>query len=51
MKDVFERVIELASRLPDAEESTQYGTPAFKVRKKMFVRVHEMGDVLVGLRL
>jgi hypothetical protein len=37
----------LAEALPAAAESTHYGTPAFKVRKKMFVRLHELGDVLV----
>jgi hypothetical protein len=50
VKDVFDRVRELAEKLPEAEESTHYGTPAFKVRKKMFVRLHELGDVLVVRR-
>ena len=48
MKDIFDRVRELAAVLPEAEESTHYGTSAFKVRGKMFARLHDkMGDVLV----
>lgn len=33
--------------LPAVEESTSYGTPAFKVRKKLFARLREEGDILV----
>jgi len=40
-------VQKLALRLPEAEESTSYGTPAFKVRGKLFVRLREEGDVIV----
>ena len=29
----------IALRLPGAEEGTSYGTPAFKVRKKLFARL------------
>jgi len=47
MQDVFDRVREVVADFPEAEESTHYGTPAFKVRKKMFCRLHELGDVLV----
>jgi hypothetical protein len=43
----FEDVRELALELPETEESTSYGTPAFKVRKKLFARMREEGDVLV----
>ncbi len=35
------------TRVPEAKETTSYGTPAFKVRKKMFARMREEGDVLV----
>jgi hypothetical protein len=35
----FEQVREFALTLPDAEERTSYGTPAFFVRKKLFVRL------------
>lgn len=48
MKDIFDRVREVATDLPEAEESTWYGTAAFKVRGKAFVRIHDkMGDVIV----
>src|SRR6202011_4387347 len=43
----FETVRELALALPEVEESTSYGTPAFKVRRKMFVRLREEGVVVV----
>lgn len=33
--------------LPDVEEGTSYGTPAFRVRKKFFVRLREDGDTIV----
>jgi hypothetical protein len=37
----------LARRLPGAEEGTSYGTPAFKVRKKLFARLRPEGRDLV----
>ena len=37
----------LALSLPSVEESTSYGTPAFKVRGKLFVRLKEDGDSIV----
>jgi hypothetical protein len=43
----FEDVRALVVDLPGAEEGTSYGTPAFKVRKKLFARLREEGDVLV----
>jgi hypothetical protein len=43
----WETVRELAQKLPAAEESTSYGTPAFKVRGKLFVRLHQDGDSVV----
>jgi hypothetical protein len=43
----FEDVRALAIDLPGAEESTSFGTPAFKVRKKLFARLREEGEVLV----
>lgn len=43
----FETVRQLALALPGAEEGTSYGTPAFKVRGKLFVRLHESGDSIV----
>ena len=43
----FEDVRTLAAKLPDAEESTSYRTPAFKVRGRLFARLHEDGTTLV----
>jgi hypothetical protein len=43
----FETVRQLVRTLPEAEESTWFGTPAFKVRGKSFARLREEGDVLV----
>ena len=43
----FENVREIALALPEVEESTSWGTPAFKVRRKMICRLREEGDVLV----
>ena len=33
-----------ALALPEAAEGTSYGTPAFKVRGKLFARLREQGD-------
>ena len=35
----FETVRELALGLPEVEEATSYGTPAFKVRRKLVAAV------------
>jgi len=43
----FEDVRALSLELPAVEESTSYGTPAFKVRKKLFARMREEGGILV----
>src|ERR1051326_9153767 len=43
----FDTVRQLALALPEVEEGTSYGTPAFKVRKKLFLRLREDGDSLV----
>jgi hypothetical protein len=40
-------VSSIAMELPGAEASTSYGTPAFKVNKKMFARLKEDGKTLV----
>lgn len=37
----WKTVQSIAKRLPGAEESTHYGTPAFKVKGRMFVRLKE----------
>lgn len=43
----FETVREIAGSLSGAEESTSYGTPAFKVKGKLFARQHQDGESLV----
>ena len=37
----------LALALPGVEEGTSYGTPAFKVRGKLFARLHQSGEAIV----
>jgi hypothetical protein len=37
----------VALSLPGVEESTSYGTPAFKLRKKLLARLHQDGTSLV----
>jgi hypothetical protein len=43
----FETVRQIAQTLPGAEEATSYGTPAFKVKGKLFARLHQDGESLV----
>lgn len=43
----FDEVRALALVLPGVEEGTHYGTPSFKVAKKMFARLREDGETLV----
>jgi hypothetical protein len=43
----WETVRELVRELPHVEEGTSYGTPAFKVRGKLFVRLREDGESIV----
>jgi hypothetical protein len=43
----FETVRQIAREFPEAEEGTSYGTPAFKVRGKLFVRLHQSGESIV----
>jgi hypothetical protein len=45
--NAFDVVCEIARTLPGAEESTSYGTPAFKVKGKLFARFHQDGEALV----
>lgn len=47
MKVTFETVRELALALPEVEEGTSYGTPAFKVKGKLLARLKEDGETLV----
>jgi hypothetical protein len=37
----------MALALPEVEEGRSYGTPAFRVRKKLFARLHQDGESLV----
>jgi len=43
----YETVRELAREMPGVEESTSYGTPALKVKKKLTVRLKEDGKTIV----
>jgi hypothetical protein len=43
----WETVRAIAGALPGAVEGTSYGTPAFHVRKTLFVRLHQGGNALV----
>lgn len=44
----FTEVRRIAEALPGAEVSTSYGTPAFKVKGKLFLRLHQDGETLVA---
>ena len=43
----FETIRDLALALPEAEEGTSYRTPAFRVRGKLFARMHQSEDAVV----
>ena len=43
----FEEVRAMALALPQVEEATSYGTPAFRVRKRLIARLHDEGEALV----
>ena len=43
----LDEVRELALALPEAHERTSYGTPAFRVRDKLFARVLDDGESIV----
>lgn len=43
----FATAREIARMLPGVEESTSYGTPALKVKGKLFARLKEDGETLV----
>jgi hypothetical protein len=43
----FEQVRKIALSLPNVEESTSYGTAAFKTNGKLLARLKEDGDSLV----
>jgi hypothetical protein len=43
----YDAIRQLALTLPDVVESTSYGTPALKVKKQLFVRLHQDMDKVV----
>ena len=43
----WDDVVRIAAGLPEVEESTSYGTPALKVRRKLFARLREDGSVVL----
>ena len=43
----WDTVREIVSDLPGVAESTSYGTPAFKVRGKLFVQFHQDGESII----
>ncbi len=47
MAVTFSSVRQMALSLNDVEESTSYGTPAFKVGGALLARLHQEGDALV----
>ena len=46
----FETVREIALSLDKVEQSTSYGTPAFKVRGTLFIRLHHEFDSTIVVR-
>jgi len=46
-KVTYDTILQLALALPGVEESTSYGTPALKVKGKLFVRLHDDRDKIV----
>ena len=43
----LERVRNVALGLPEVEEAPSYGTPGFRVKRKLFARMHQGGEDLV----
>lgn len=43
----LETVRKLAAKLPGAKEEPSYGTPGFKVNKKLFARLHQKEEAIV----
>ena len=46
----FETVREIALSLDKVEEGTSYGTPAFKIRGALFIRLHQDFDSTIVVR-
>jgi hypothetical protein len=47
VKVTYDTIRRLALALPNVEEGTSYGTPALKVKGKLFVRLHDDRDKIV----
>jgi hypothetical protein len=47
LRPAFAKLKKAAEGLPEVEESTSYGTPSLKVRKKSFCRVKDADTVVV----
>jgi len=45
----FDDVRKIALSLPNVEESTSYGTAAFKWKKKLLIRLKEDGETIVAI--
>jgi len=45
--EYWQKVCSIAVQLPGAELSSSYGTPAWKIKKKLFARLKEDGSTLV----
>lgn len=43
----YDTIRRLALTMPDVEESRSYGTPALKVKRQLFVRLHQDLDKIV----
>ncbi len=43
----YDTIRRLALSMPDVEESTSYGTPALKVKRQLFLRLHQDLDKIV----
>ena len=46
---IFDDVRKIAAPLPGMEEGPCYGTPAFRMRKRLIARLKEDGETLVLL--
>ncbi|HLJ57530.1 MAG TPA: MmcQ/YjbR family DNA-binding protein [Chthonomonadaceae bacterium] len=44
----FDTVRQIALALPGVEEGSSYGTPGFRVKGKLFLRLQENGEILVA---
>lgn len=45
----FDDVRKIALAIPNVEESTSYGTIAFKLKKKLLIRLKEDGETIVAI--